>query len=460
MRYTDTRNGGEIINGSKVIITPRAKNGGVFAPEDLPTFTKNEIESICDLDYPERLAYFMGIFFDDVDKDYLLRLGKIICRRFENDDPAPLVGLCEDEFILELFHGPSCTHYDVGMSIITGLVERCLENERVDKSIIFVSPNDANSCFASAKNLSLISYAGIMACYPFAKAGIVQRLALAKEENNNLKVVPLVGEACVCKKCETNVKDKLGDEYFVLDLNDGNIAFIVAHITSLFSAYADMLSGKVIKFGDKINVSVPADDLTFAVAAKYAYRMGLPIGKIVVAQLNDDFFVKFLSDGRYKVAESECKYSDNIPLGLEWLLFEINANNGKQTAECMKELKEKGETRVEGIKFITKEFYSSLLDIDESMEFTADFYDEFGYVVSLDTAHAISSAADYFDDTGDITPIIYIASTSPFLTVNETYTAVTENEPSDVFDAAVKLSDETGMDPPEPLSFLFLKQDR
>ena len=88
MKYISTRNPDVAVSGSTAVLTGLAPDGGLYVPESYPTVTIEQIESLADLDYPERSARIMSLFFDELSYDELLSITRRACAVFAGG-PAP-----------------------------------------------------------------------------------------------------------------------------------------------------------------------------------------------------------------------------------------------------------------------------------------------------------------------------------------------------------------------------------
>ena len=66
-----------------------------------------------------------------------------------------------------------------------------------------------------------------------------------------------------------------------------------------FSAYADLLARGEIKMGDEVNFCVPTGNFGNILAAYYAKRMGLPVGRLVCASNSNNVLFDFIEQGVY-----------------------------------------------------------------------------------------------------------------------------------------------------------------
>ena len=61
------------------------------------------------------------------------------------------------------------------------------------------------------------------------------------------------------------------------------------------SAYCDLVRDGAITMGDKVNFCVPTGNFGDILAAYYAKRMGLPVGKLICASNSNNVLTDFLA---------------------------------------------------------------------------------------------------------------------------------------------------------------------
>ena len=90
MYFVSTRGKGRV-TGAQAVVQGLAEDGGLFVPETFPSVTKDEMERMLGMDYPERAALVLSKYFDEYDKDELLSALKAAYAQFDDGDAAPLV---------------------------------------------------------------------------------------------------------------------------------------------------------------------------------------------------------------------------------------------------------------------------------------------------------------------------------------------------------------------------------
>ena len=123
MQYTATRNNKEQVNSSFAIAKGLSKDGGLYLPTEIPSFTKEELTALKTASYIERSEFVLGKFLTDFTKEEL----HACCFNayngsFDGGHPAPVKPLNETLNVLELWHGPTCAFKDLALQILPHLL--------------------------------------------------------------------------------------------------------------------------------------------------------------------------------------------------------------------------------------------------------------------------------------------------------------------------------------------------
>ena len=108
MNYISTRDNSIKVSAASAIAQGISAEGGLFVPEEIPTFTKEDFSALCKMDYPARASFVLGKFLGDFTPDEVDHCTKgAYVGTFDEDKPAPLHNLYGKVEILELWHGPT-----------------------------------------------------------------------------------------------------------------------------------------------------------------------------------------------------------------------------------------------------------------------------------------------------------------------------------------------------------------
>jgi len=134
MRYISTRGQAPALNFEDVLLAGLASDGGLYVPENLPRFTVEEIASWAGLPYHELAFRVMRPFVAGSMSDAEFK--KILEETygvFAHSAVAPLRQLDANEWVLELFHGPTLAFKDFALQLLGRLLDHFLikRGERV-----------------------------------------------------------------------------------------------------------------------------------------------------------------------------------------------------------------------------------------------------------------------------------------------------------------------------------------
>ena len=110
MKYSSTRGLSSPVSSSEAIIAGLAPDGGLYIPDEIPSVSMDQIAELCKADYATRSAEILSLFLTDFTKEELLgftRAAYASDRFTSPDGAAPVVKIGRNEYVLELFHGPS-----------------------------------------------------------------------------------------------------------------------------------------------------------------------------------------------------------------------------------------------------------------------------------------------------------------------------------------------------------------
>ena len=131
MYYSSTRGKDVNISFIQAMLNGLAKDGGLYVPKNIKKLTHSQLIEISKLNY-EKLAFeitklFIG--FDEIDQnDYKKFVKKHIVRVLEKEIIS-LNKLEENEFILNLYHGPTFAFKDFALQLLGNLYDYVLKKK-------------------------------------------------------------------------------------------------------------------------------------------------------------------------------------------------------------------------------------------------------------------------------------------------------------------------------------------
>lgn len=460
MKYISTRNKDNKVSPSEAIVRGLASDGGLFVPEEFPEITGAELESMEDMNYDERAAVVLSKFLTDFTYEELLSYTTAAYDKFSGD-PCPLVALDECNYMLELWHGPTCAFKDMALTVLPYLLNAARKKiGEENKSLILVATS-GDTGKAALEGFKDVENTSIIVFYPSDGVSDMQKLQMQTQEGDNVYVCAIKGNFDDAQKAVKTVfadaeakAELLKKGYVLSSANSINWGRLAPQIAYYISSYVDLMSSGRIEYGDKINYVVPSGNFGNILAGYYAKRMGLPINKLYCASNVNNILTDFFTTGVYDINREFHKTMSPsmdilISSNLERLLYEITGRDDKCVAEMMSDLKEKGVYKINlnAIKKAVPEFSAGWVGEEETAESILNFYEMFDYVADPHTAVAIAVSGTIEDDT----PTVIVSTANAYKFSTDVYEAMTGKRVEDAEMALMKLEAFTGECPPLPL---------
>ena len=391
MKYVSTRSHSKTSTFEEVFLKGLAEDGGLYVPQELFKFNQTEINSLKDLNYQdlatEIIFKFTGNF---IDKN---QLSKLIQKSYSTFRHKNIIDFSDvDEFkIMELFHGPTLAFKDIAMQFIGNLYEYYLNKKQTKINIIVATSGDTGAAaidaLAGKKNLN------IFVLHPHNKISSVQRKIMTTYGEKNVFNIAVKGNF---DDCQNLVKSMFSDLEFSRSINMSGVnsinwARIIAQSVYYFYAYFKS------KNNSELNFSVPTGNFGDIYAGYLAKKIGLPIGKLIVATNKNDILHRAISKGDYKIKKVEETYSPSMDIQIasnfERLLYDLNEKNSEKTHENMKRIKNNDyHLEEDTIKKINVDFLSERLSEDETLKEIRETYNKNKYILDPHTAIGLGVA--------------------------------------------------------------------
>lgn len=469
MKFINTRSG-ESVSAAEAILSGMAEGGGLYVPELFPKITGEEMEQMLGYDYPERTALILGKFFGEFPAEELLSALREAYSRFEGDDPIPLVKIEDGLYLLELFHGPTCAQEDLGVTLLPYLIEESKRALKAKGDILVLTATSGDAGKSVLQTFR--GREGVKAAVIYPEEGVskMQKLQLCTQEGENLNVIAVRGNFDDCQSAVRKIlrsqenRDKLKEKgYLVTAGGSVNIGELLPRVAAFFSAYLDLVSSEQLAMGDLMDFALPAGNLGSVLAAFYAKKMGLPVGRIICASNRNNGLCEFLTKGTFEKRKNFFRtMSPSLdvlnPCNLERLIFELSGRDSNSTVERMKSLANTGKfsLRAEEWKELSETFFGGYAGEDETVECVFEFFEEFNYPLDTHTGVAVHAARLYTrkreeDINAEARPMVVIVGASPYKFPQAVYYALTGNDVKDSFKGLKRIHLITAMKIPEAL---------
>lgn len=468
MQYQSTRNKNIAVSSAEAIKTGLSSEGGLFVPEEIPQVDLGDIELLANKSYNERAYFVLSKFLTDFTDEELENCisSAYTRKKFETDSIAPVYKLNDKTYFLELWHGPTCAFKDMALQILPHLLTTSMKKTNEDKEIVILVATSGDTGKAALEGFKDVNGTKIIVFYPDNGVSQIQKLQMVTQEGSNVSVAAVKGNfddaQSGVKKVFTDEEYKklLADNHFKLSsANSINWGRLVPQIVYYFSAYADLLKSSEIELGEKINVVVPTGNFGNILAAYYARKMGLPIGKFICASNENNVLTDFILTGTYdKNRPFHATISPSMDIlissNLERFLYDLTDRNDNVIADWMNALNTNGKYEVSGdIKAkINDLFWAGCCNDEETKNAINECEKEYGYVMDTHTAVAKNVYDKYVSKFGDTTKTIIASTASPFKFNESVLIALGEEiENKNEFELLEQLSAKSGMNIPKSL---------
>lgn len=430
MNYKSTRDNDISVKSSEAIAKGLSPEGGLFVPDSIPVISQNNIKYMADMTYCQRAKEILGRFLTDFTEEELDKCinSAYTKEKFETNSIAPVYKLNNSQYILELWHGPTCAFKDMALQILPHLLTTSVKKLGLDRETVILVATSGDTGKAALEGFKDVEGTKIIVFFPDEGVSQIQRLQMCTQEGNNVFVSAVNGNF---DDAQNGVKAIFTDKEYENELlsckkalssaNSINWGRLVPQIVYYFSAYCDMVKAEEITCGDEVNICVPTGNFGNILAAYYAKCMGLPIKKLICASNKNNVLTDFINTGVYDrnrdfYVTTSPSMDILISSNLERLLYMISGGRADVVSGYMAELKEKGTYTVsdEIKKEIGEHFYGGCADDEKCAETIKETYDRFGYVTDTHTAVAVSVHNEYVKATGDETKTIIASTASPF----------------------------------------------
>lgn len=339
MKYISTRGQSPALNFEQVLLTGLAPDGGLYVPEQLPQFSREEIASWAGLSYTDLAFNIIQPFVDDcipatdlqaiIDDTYV---------DFRHPAIAPLVQLDHNEWVLELFQGPTLAFKDFALQMLGRMLDYILERKQQKVVIMGATSGDTGS--AAIQGCKRCSNIDIFILHPHQRVSDVQRRQMTTVINDNIHNLAVQGNFDDCQamiKASFNDKSFLPADRQLVAVNSINWARIMAQIVYYF--YASLALGGPHR---PMAFSVPTGNFGDIYAGYLASRMGLPIEQLVIATNTNDILHRCISKNdfsRHPLVHTLSPSMDIvISSNFERLLFDCYDRDGAAISKLMTQL--------------------------------------------------------------------------------------------------------------------------
>ncbi|WP_088311542.1 threonine synthase [Novosphingobium sp. B 225] len=335
MEYVSTRGSAPALNFEAATLAGLASDGGLYVPREWPRFSAEDIAGMAGLPYAALAQRIMQPFVGDcLTPERLLELTTEAYGRFAHNAVTPLKQLDEQQWLLELFHGPTLAFKDVALQLLGLLFEEFLGRGGDPLTIVGATSGDTGSAAIDA--VAGRARVDIFMLHPKGRVSDVQRRQMTTVLAPNVHNIAIEG---TFDDAQAMVKRMFNDSamtsrFSIGAVNSINWARLMAQVVYYFAAALQLGAPH-----RKVAFAVPTGNFGDVFAGYVAAQMGLPIERLIVATNVNDILHRALSTGDYSagtVTPTAAPSMDiQVSSNFERLLFDVGGRDGAALAAQM-----------------------------------------------------------------------------------------------------------------------------
>lgn len=303
MKYISTRNKEEKVSYANAVKKGLAKDGGLFLPERIPTFSKQFYNDMKQQALSEIAFKIAKSYIEEEIPDSDLRY---ICEDALSFD-IPLKQIYDNIYALELFHGPTAAFKDVGARFMA----RCLGyfSQQSKKKTLILAATSGDTGSAVADGFDNVEGVEVIILYPKGKVSQIQEKQLCYKRMN-VKTLEINGTFDDCQSLvkkafhEFDTKDKIN----LTSANSINIARLIPQSFYYYYACSQLNTNNVY-------FSVPSGNFGNLSGGILAKMSGLSVQKFVASTNVNDIVPVYLKNGDFDPKPSIQTISNAMDVG-------------------------------------------------------------------------------------------------------------------------------------------------
>ncbi|MCL2104957.1 MAG: threonine synthase [Kiritimatiellaeota bacterium] len=408
MRYISTRGGDIPLTFTDTLLTGLARDGGLFLPEQIPD-VRAKLDAWRELSYTGLAFELMRLFADDIPETTLREIIRKSYAAFRHPEVTPIVSV-GDIHILELFHGPTLAFKDVALQFLGNLFEYVLAKTDTALNIVAATSGDTGS--AAIYGVRGRKRIRIFVMHPHGRVSLAQERQMTTVLDSNVRNLAIEGTFDDCQNIVKALFNDLAfrDANMLGAVNSINWARVLAQLVYYF--YATFRVQEKTGVPQEVRIAVPTGNFGDIFAGYLAWRMGLPIDKLVLATNENDILTRYFNTGVYSLGDVSPTLSPSMDIqvssNFERYLFYLSGENAATLRDWMTTFKTTG-TLEPGVANHAC-FVAGRGDTAMTLATIKTYWEQYRYLLDPHTAVGVA-VAEHF--RSDIAPMICLATAHP-----------------------------------------------
>lgn len=414
MKYVSTRGRSPAVNFEEVVLTGLAPDGGLDVPDQLPLVSLEQLAAWQKLSYPELAFEVISLFVaGTIPAGTLRQMILDSYAGFSDPDVAPVKPLYGNQWVMQLYGGPTLAFKDFALQLLGRLLDHFLEKRQQHVAILGATSGDTGS--AALEGCKQCRFVDMFILHPHNRVSEVQRRQMTSVTGDNINNIAVQGNF---DDCQEIVKKAFADQgflpagYQLVAVNSINWARIMAQIVYYFHAGLKFVG----RSAPGVSFSVPTGNFGDIYAGYLAKQMGLPVRQLVIATNRNDILHRFISSNRYHKTALEPSLSPSMDImvssNFERFLFDLFQQDTARVTGFVTGLGSTVQSVSEAEWARARAHFASLsVDDAETCATIREIHARTGYLADPHTATGIRAAM--VCDTDSRIPMITLGTAHP-----------------------------------------------
>lgn len=474
--YHSTRSSDHTVLAKQAILQGIAPDGGLYIQDSIGE-KPLDLAKVCSQGFKATAFDVLSALLDDYSAEELTRcIEGAYGSQWDTQAITPVSAIGED-WLLELFHGPTSAFKDVALQMLPRLMSVAREDADVasavdaaatdGKSIMIVTATSGDTGKAALEGFKDVPGMGITVFYPEGKVSDIQRLQMVTQKGSNVAVCAVKGNFDDAQNAAKAIfankelaRELAGKGTVLSSANSINIGRLAPQVTYYFDAYAQLVAKGAITQGQKVTFCVPTGNFGDVLAGYFAKEMGLPVDRLIVASNSNKVLTDFLGTGIYdrrRAFEKTISPSMDILVSsnLERLLYLASGKDTELVSYLMNQLVTKGIYTVPAqvMDTIRETFDAGFATDDQTRETIRSTWENCRVLIDPHTAVAKHVLDRVSRQAGNVR--VCLSTASPYKFSSDVLAALGHSTAGlDDFACMHTLAEITGTNPPIQLSSL------
>ena len=305
MQFYSTNNPTLKVDLRRAVTEGLAPDNGLYMPVQIPVLPKAFFRDLSTRSFRDiALDVARNILAGTVPDDELAR---IVAHTVTFD--APVVGVDENIYALELFHGPTAAFKDFGARFMSQLLGYFAREQ--DQQVVILVATSGDTGSAVANGFLNVPGTRVVVLYPSGKVSDIQEKQFTTL-GSNITALEIEGTFDDCQRLvkAAFLDETLKKKHFLTSANSINIARLIPQSFYFFYAY-----GQLQHIGKPVVFCVPSGNFGNLTGGLLASRMGLPVDHFVAATNANDVVPRFLETRTLNMKPSVATISNAMDVG-------------------------------------------------------------------------------------------------------------------------------------------------